>query len=77
MLRGDLVYAGDLGGRSPRSDRKDRWDLEEPFVRVLGCHEPTESTLLVKLGSIGEGASTLSSASTGSGEDALGIPKPK
>lgn len=45
ILRGDLGNAGDLGGAN------DRFDLEDPFVRVRGCVvDCTESTLFVKLG---------------------------
>ena len=73
MLRDVLGCAGDLGGA------KDRFDLIEPFVSVRGWVDPTESTLLVKLGMFkGEAACTFTVfCSTGSGEAALGAFKPK
>lgn len=74
-LRGDLGYFGDCGARRPPSDRKDRCDRVEPLVSVRGCVDCTESTLFVRLGGIGKGASTFSFGSTGSGDDARGMPK--
>lgn len=55
-LRGDLGCKGDLGGARPR------WFLgrADSLVRVLGCEEPIESILLVRLGKAGDtGASVL------------------
>lgn len=73
MLLGDLGNAGDRGGAS------ERCDLVDPFVKVRGCVDCTESTLFVKLGiPIGDAACTLIIlGSTGSGEEALGAAMPK
>lgn len=75
-LRGDFGYRGDCGGARPRSEVRERCDLCEPFVMVLGCVEIV-SMLFVKLGkAFGEGACTLTIlGSTGSGEEALGMSK--
>ena len=75
-LRGDFGNAGDLGlNRPPLSDLNDRCEVVEPSVIVRGWVEGRESTLCVRLGTIGEGASTLSFGSTGSGDAALGMSK--
>ncbi len=76
-LRGDLGLPGDFGGYNPRSDRSERWECVDPSVNVLGWDDCTESILLVKLGSKGDGASTFSLGSTGSGEEARGALTPK
>lgn len=73
ILLGDFGYAGDRGGAS------ERCDLVEPFVKVLGCVDCTESMLLDRLGiPRGDAACTLIIlGSTGSGEEARGADTPK
>lgn len=75
ILRGDFGNAGDRGGASPYANLCEPVDS---FVMVRGCDEDTESMLLVRLGTVGDGASTVTFlGSTGSGDDARGTPIPK
>lgn len=74
-LRGVLAKPGDLGGASPNGSL---WEMVESLVIVRGYDDVIESMLLVRLGTLGEGASTVTFVgSTGSGEEALGTPIPK